>query len=156
MSELNQDSSSVQGDEDLQRPIPLDEEPRINSEVQVEDSLIIKTIGCEDGTHIETQSSLEPVEKPVLKNKALVSKAIGCEDEFRKETQSLLEPIEDSELKNKALFPKGKKLRKIINLIQIWEINSHSMLLHIGCKLAKGERPHISRGLFKYQSLDEY
>jgi hypothetical protein len=127
MSELNLDSSSIRGDEDLLRPLPLNEDQDLqladeanvhsegqefNLECQTDTLNLTKTIGCGDGSLIETQSPLEPIGKPVPKNKALVSKAIGCEDESRKETQSSLEPIEDSELKNKVLFPKGNKIEK--------------------------------------------
>jgi hypothetical protein len=139
MSELNQDSSSVQGDEDLLRPLPLNEDQDLqlayeanvhsegqefNLECQTEALNLSKTIGCGDGSLTETQSPLEPIGKPVPKNKALVSKkAIGCEDGSQTETQASLEPIEDSGPKNKALFPKGAKFENIQFGSALWILN---------------------------------
>jgi hypothetical protein len=90
MSVFNINSSSVQGDEDLPRPLSLDEnqdiqlaydatvltegQELINSKLQIEDLSLEKTIGCEDGSRTETQASLDSIANSVPKNKALSSK----------------------------------------------------------------------------------
>jgi hypothetical protein len=86
---LNNNSSFVQRDEDLPRPLPLDEDqdPRMafdsivftegnkfKSELQIEVFSLEKNIGCEDRSRTDTQASLETIVNSVPKNKALSSR----------------------------------------------------------------------------------